>query len=68
MYLIVIYRLTQNQASASTTEIAARLAISQPSVTEQLKRLHSRPCLIGFQTRGRSGCRFRIKPWPLRSL
>ncbi|HMQ53946.1 MAG TPA: metal-dependent transcriptional regulator [Anaerolineae bacterium] len=42
MYLIVIYRLTQNQASASTTEIAARLAISQPSVTEQLKRLHSR--------------------------
>ncbi len=42
MYLVVIYRLTQIRPLASTTDIAARLAISQPSVTEQLKRLHDR--------------------------
>lgn len=40
MYLTVIYRLTQNQPTASTTDIATQLAISRPSVTEQLKRLH----------------------------
>jgi len=39
MYLLTIYRLTRRQPVASTTAIAARLHISRPSVTEQLKRL-----------------------------
>lgn len=40
MYLLTIHRLTRRQPMASTTSIAARLHISQPSVTEQLKRLY----------------------------
>lgn len=42
MYLLTIYRLTRRQPVASTTAIAARLNISRPSVTEQLKRLRQR--------------------------
>ena len=39
MYLITIYRLTRNAASASTKAIAEMMNISQPSVSERLKRL-----------------------------
>lgn len=42
MYLVTIYRLTRRQPLASTTDIALRLEVSQPSVTEQLKRLRER--------------------------
>jgi DtxR family Mn-dependent transcriptional regulator len=42
MYLITVYRLTRNAPSASTSDIAAMLGISQPSVSEQIKRLARR--------------------------
>jgi DtxR family Mn-dependent transcriptional regulator len=39
MYLITVYRLTRLAPRASTKDIATLLNISQPSVSEQLKRL-----------------------------
>ena len=39
MYLITVYRLTRLAPRASTKDIASLLNISQPSVSEQLKRL-----------------------------
>ena len=39
MYLITVYRLTRLAPRASTKDIATLLKISQPSVSEQLKRL-----------------------------
>jgi len=39
MYLITVYRLTRLVPRASTKDIATLLNISQPSVSEQLKRL-----------------------------
>ena len=39
MYLITVYRLTRRTPIASTTEIAAMLGVSPPSVTERIKRL-----------------------------
>lgn len=42
MYLVAIFRLTQHQQLTTTKEIATHLNISQPSVTEQLKRLAKR--------------------------
>jgi len=39
MYLITVYRLTRQAPRASTKDIATLLKISQPSVSEQLKRL-----------------------------
>ena len=39
MYLITVYRLTRQASRASTKDIATLLKISQPSVSEQLKRL-----------------------------
>ena len=39
MYLITVYRLTRQTPRASTKDIATLLRISQPSVSEQLKRL-----------------------------
>ena len=39
MYLITVYRLTRQLSRASTKDIATLLKISQPSVSEQLKRL-----------------------------
>ena len=39
MYLITVFRLTRKASRASTKEIADMLGISQPSVSERLKRL-----------------------------
>ena len=39
MYLITVYRLTRSAPRASTKDMATLLNISQPSVSEQLKRL-----------------------------
>ena len=39
MYLITVYRLTRQTPRATTKDIANLLKISQPSVSEQLKRL-----------------------------
>jgi DtxR family Mn-dependent transcriptional regulator len=39
MYLITVYRLTRSAPRASTKDMAMLLNISQPSVSEQLKRL-----------------------------
>ncbi len=39
MYLITVYRLTRLAPRASTKDMATLLNISQPSVSEQLKRL-----------------------------
>ncbi len=39
MYLITVYRLTRETPRASTKDIATLLKVSQPSVSEQLKRL-----------------------------
>jgi DtxR family Mn-dependent transcriptional regulator len=39
MYLITVYRLTRQMPRATTKDIANLLKISQPSVSEQLKRL-----------------------------
>jgi DtxR family Mn-dependent transcriptional regulator len=39
MYLITVYRLTRLSPRASTKDMATLLQISQPSVSEQLKRL-----------------------------
>ncbi|MFC1974890.1 DtxR family transcriptional regulator [Chloroflexota bacterium] len=39
MYLITVYRLTRQTPRALTKDIATLLKISQPSVSEQLKRL-----------------------------
>ncbi len=42
MYLVTVYRLTEQASTASTKEIATHLKVSLPSVTEQLKRLDQR--------------------------
>jgi DtxR family Mn-dependent transcriptional regulator len=39
MYLITVYRLTRQTPRATTKDIANLLKVSQPSVSEQLKRL-----------------------------
>lgn len=39
MYLLTVYRLTRNAPHTSTSDIAASLGVSLPSVSEKVKRL-----------------------------
>lgn len=52
MYLVMVYRLTRNVPYTSTSDIAAALGVSLPSVSEKVKRLAVQGYMVHKWRRG----------------